>query len=206
MQRNNGNQEEADVSLSASATFLFEKVRQMQNMNAPDIAPEKHDQKTIEIDQNALKQHVESIKPINAAIIAFQKRRNHRGSNSSLGSNKSVTNVGRISINDYYGASGNLKRTSNNKSSMKPRPEIPSPHFIQQKLQKLEQNIARIALDSKPKSYILESLPFDKQSDINEVKKRKMILSKYRMKKFSSTSTLFIDSCIAQSNMEDLLK
>lgn len=159
----------------------------------------------------AVLKHMEGIKPINEAIRAFQKRRT-KGSAISLsgkdGGRSSISGFGsNLSLNDFYGSNSNLREKSSSKSSLKKdsiRKYQPSPRTVQQKLLLLDHRIIELQQESPHQA--LDSLPLERLGDNEEIKKRRAVISKFRMKKFNSTSTLFLDSCLVNSNLEEYLK
>lgn len=161
----------------------------------------------------AVLKHMEAIKPINAAIRAFQKRRT-KGSTSSLSSKDgrgSQSGFGsNLSLNDFYNSASNLKERSNSKDSLKKnstKKYQPSPRSMKQKILLLDHTIEELRQNSQQQQLLqIESIPLEKLGDNAETKRRREVIAKYRMKKFNSTSTLFVDSCLVNSEIEEYLK
>ena len=160
----------------------------------------------------AVLKHMEAIKPINAAIRAFQKRRT-KGSTSSLSSKDgrgSQSGFGsNLSLNDFYNSASNLKERSNSKDSLKKssiKKYQPSPRSMQQKILLLDHTIEELRQNSQQQILQIESIPLEKLGDNAEIKRRREVIAKYRLKKFNSTSTLFVDSCLVNSEIEEYLK
>ncbi len=140
-------------------------------------------------------------------MAAFRKRPN-RGSNSSLsgrdgrGSNGGSGLGSSISLDDFY--SGNRPERSGSTQSLR-KAGIDSPGTIQRKQNQFEQRLADLITEMEEAS-IMDPLPIEKLGDNKEARKRKEILKEYRMKRFNSTSTLFIDSCLINSDILEFLK
>ncbi|KAJ3305974.1 hypothetical protein HDV03_000816 [Kappamyces sp. JEL0829] len=144
--------------------------------------------------------------PMNAAMAAFQKRR-LKGSTSSIGSQDGRNSNGfgsNLSLDDFYGPKS-LEKTSSRASLRKSGYNHPSPKTISRKTSQFEQLLADLNTSRAPTTTI-EPLPIEKQGDNLEIRKRKESLIHHRMKKFNSTSTLFIDSTIVNSDIEEFLK
>ena len=179
-------------------------------LDQPSLSIGSKNDQFINTDTEAILNHKDCTKPINAAISALQKRKT-KGSTNLLSSKFGLTGSGSsLSVNHYFDSNSN-----SSKSSLKELiPNRKSPKTIQQKSlktikQKLllfDQNIQELHISHQSSIFQLESLPLEKLSDSGEIEKRKAIISKYRMKKFNSTSTLFIDSCLVNSELDENLK
>ena len=178
------------------------RVLSMESKNGPSIPTEAE----------AILKHMEGIKPINVAIRAFQKRKTKRSTGSLSSKDARLSQTGfdsKLSLNDFYASHSNTKGKSSSKSSLKKEPILTyqiSPRTIEQKLLQLDHTIQELRISQLPSLFQLESLPLEKLSDKTEIKKRAAVIAKYRMKKFNSTSTLFIDSCLVNSEIEEHLK
>lgn len=143
--------------------------------------------------------HSASHRPTNLAVAAL--RRNYRdGSSSSLSSVRSGLG-GSVSIVEYLAKSEKIG-SGGSQLSVRRRIKV-SPDSFQKKRDLFENSIKEITL---PEQNVLYPLPIERHSDNKETKKRKEIISKFRMGKFNSTSTLFIDSSIVNSDVTEYLK
>jgi hypothetical protein len=144
---------------------------------------------------------LDPVKPLNAAMLALQKRRN-KGSTSSISSHDRRSSGGssfcsNTSMDNFFGPNASSLRKSGSFHS--------SPHNMSKKAAQFEEKVQKLKHSIKT-NLILNSLPMEKQKDKFEIKKRKELISQYRMKKFNSTGTLFADSCIVNSDVDEFLK
>lgn len=155
--------------------------------------------------------HTEAIIPINASMKAFQKRRT-KGSTSSLSSKDgkgSQSGFGsNLSLDDFYGSNSNIRERSTSTNSLNnDSARKQSSLTMQEKLLLLDHNIHDLQQNLKKQQISqVESIPLEKLGDNAEIKRRREIIACYRLKKFNSTSTLFVDSCLVNSEVEEYLK
>jgi hypothetical protein len=122
-------------------------------------------------------------KPINAAVIALQKRQGRANSGSSINSHqsgplRSQRSNSSISLNEYFSAE---KREEHIKDHSKSELNV--------KYGKLKGKGAKTKL-----------------GEISEHDKRCKVIKQYRMKKFNSTSNLYVDCSIVNSDTQQYLK
>lgn len=140
---------------------------------------------------------VDEKKPMNAAMAAFRKKEGksyvHKEAShaSSLGSTSSLDDKPPGSVSS--------------RKSFKKKP-IQSPETVKRKKSMFEQRLMEISHSSGDAQPHLESLPIERLGDLKDFKKRKNIIQKYRMRKFNSTSTIFLESTIVNSDAEEYLK
>jgi cell division protein FtsB len=150
--------------------------------------------------------HGSSTKPMNAAMAAMSKRKGQRASNSSLGSRKGSSGLGsNISLTDFFASEGNKKGSQ---SSIRVESTKTSPqHRDTEKLHRKEEILkAEVHLPRKQQHVSLEQLDVVEKSSVGENEKRKRKIAEFRMKRFNSTSTLFVDTCLVNSNIVEYLK
>jgi hypothetical protein len=151
--------------------------------------------------------HDSSTKPLNAALAAMHKRKaNPRGSNSSLGSRKGSAGLGgsNMSLHEFFGneKKGSQPSSTHAKSSVSSSPR----HCDTEKILRKEEVLkAEIQLPKKNPHVSIEQLDIEKTT-VGEREKRKKTIAEYRMKKFNSTSTLFVDTSIVNSDIVEYLK
>jgi hypothetical protein len=150
--------------------------------------------------------HGASTKPMNAAMVAMSKRKGQRGSNSSLGSRKGSSGLGsNISLTDFFATDGN-KKGSHGSIKVESAKGSPQHRDTEKILRKEEILKAEVQLPKKQQHISLEQLDVVEKSSVGENEKRKRKIAEFRMKRFNSTSTLFVDTCLVNSNIVEYLK
>ncbi|KAJ3325577.1 Cyclin Y [Boothiomyces sp. JEL0866] len=134
-------------------------------------------------------------RPMNAAMAVLNKRKaGNFTSNGSLSSRnaRSTTSSQNSpkSIHDFY----NLDDTVVTKEVRKSTAEL------------ISRKLMRFPSTSIYPEEMNRSIPFDKKSNPEELKKRVDTVKKYRLKKFNSTSTLFVDTVMINSDLTESIK
>lgn len=134
-------------------------------------------------------------KPINAAIAVLNKRKAvNVTSNGSLSSKNARSTASSQnspkSIHDFYNLDENVATKELRKSTAE---------LVAKKL-------TRFPSTTEYPEDMGKSIPFDKKANPEELKKRVDTVKKYRLKKFNSTDTLFIDSVMINADLTESIK
>ncbi|KAJ3312581.1 hypothetical protein HDV04_002898 [Boothiomyces sp. JEL0838] len=134
-------------------------------------------------------------KPINAAIAVLNKRKAvNVTSNGSLSSKNARSTASSQnspkSIHDFY----NLDENVATKELRKSTAELAA------------KKLTRFPSTTEYPEDMGKSIPFDKKANPEELKKRVDTVKKYRLKKFNSTDTLFIDSVMINADLTESIK
>jgi hypothetical protein len=139
-------------------------------------------------------------KPMNAAMAAFRKKES-----KSIVTKESIhggsSHASTSSLEDIFGKPpGSVSSRKSFKKKPTQSPETKRRQSV------FEQRLVEITHSTDDVQPHLESLPIERLGDLKDFKKRKGIIQKYRMKKFNSTSTIFLESTIMNSDVDEYLK